>query len=165
MRRPWLRLVACLTLAAYLLTNLSFGMTAGVHVLAGLPFRGRTCSHTATNTTPSTLEALAHEATGETPKQRCCCKKGSQVPAPTDPSILDRVEGPCSPSSCPDPTCPCHSCPIPGGCAYCSVSKVPCCSSTHLLPFAFPCPGERVAESSLLYSPVHATQLIRPPRV
>ena len=165
MRRPWLRLVACLTLAAYLLTNIPVGATAGVHALAGLPCGGRACPHTATNTTPITLEANAPGSTAETPKKRCCCKKDSQAPAQTDQVVLDRVDGPCSRPSCPDPTCPCHSCPCPGGCAYCSVSKVPCCSSTHLLSFAFPCPGERVAESAQFYSPAHPGKLMRPPRV
>jgi hypothetical protein len=68
------------------------------------------------------------------------------------------------------PSCPNHEdskpcCPCPGGCAYCSVAKVPWTVAPALAPQAAVCVGQCLSEVSLLYIPPFHNTLIRPPRV
>jgi hypothetical protein len=67
------------------------------------------------------------------------------------------------------PSCPNHDdskpcCPFPGGCAYCSVAKVPWTVAPALVPQAAVYVGQCLSEVSLLYLPPFLGTLIRPPR-
>ena len=63
--------------------------------------------------------------------------------------------------SCPS-GCPC--CPCPGGCAYCSVAKVPCCHANVSVVEPTPSLEQGGAETALLIPPAHSGELIRPPK-
>jgi hypothetical protein len=85
-----------------------------------------------------------------------CCVEDADHPddqADSSPSCPDHHDG-------PKPCCPC-----PGGCAYCSVAKVPWAVTPTLAPQAAVCVGQCLSEVSLLYLPPFHGTLIRPPRV
>ena len=101
MRRPWLRLVACITAAAVLVTN-----TPGM--LAALRFHA---------TAAQLCHGCRHQA--DCP---CCSGHEQQTSATPDRRCHRSVnEGACQPNKEQQPSCPlCPACP--GGCPWCTVS-------------------------------------------
>jgi hypothetical protein len=75
---------------------------------------------------------------------------------------------PCCPSEPLDHSCPC--CPkkpagqCPGGCAFCSVAKVPCFGVSIPTVGPGPCVGTSLVESCPPYASPFPGKLIRPPR-
>src|SRR5262249_10842948 len=81
------------------------------------------------------------------------CDAESHSPAIFQGTATDDHSGsPCQP-------CPCST----GGCAHCSVAKVPCSLSGTLLGIPAPCFGQHPAEIPLLLPSAHRGELIRPP--
>ena len=63
------------------------------------------------------------------------------------------------------PRCPGHpSCPIPGGCALCCVSKVPCLAAHDSEPAPAPAVAPVLAEPAPLYASPSQGRLRRPPK-
>jgi hypothetical protein len=144
MPRKWLRPIAGVTLALFVVANGPLG--AGARA-AGC------CRHTANE--PATAE----------PTASCCehCRSEQKRAAPAEraPVTLDRSDNATDGSR----PCPQHgSCPCPGGCMFCSVAKVPCCVPVASLMVLMPCLEQSLAEDSLHFPPLLWGKLIRPPR-
>jgi hypothetical protein len=126
------RLVALLTLGAFLCANMPAATAALLRLLPGPAER-----HAA-----DACCGAAHPVRSDSVECPCHHWRHAES-APGD----GEDDEPCP--ACPDDT----SCPCPGGCAVCSVAKVPC---TGALPFfhgSAPCLGESVPDAPNLYSP------------
>jgi hypothetical protein len=75
---------------------------------------------------------------------------------------LVEVGNSAAPSPGDDLPCPC--CPCPGGCAFCSVAKVPCLSTVTVPAVITPCVDDDLDEAPPVYDAPFASQLTRPPR-
>ena len=153
MRRQWQRLVACVSLAAFLVANSHAGMALAAHLSAARP------SHAGVRS-PATSRSDRPECPG------CCrCAKHKSRDTANNARAPQDEDGTCGPSCphCPKtPSAP--KCPCPGGCALCSVAKVPHVVPTACLPWAAPCLGAKLPEPRSTYTPPCAGRLIRPPR-
>ena len=152
MPRHWLRLVTWVSLAAFLLTNTPGALVAAAHLL-GRPRHGHTCQH-------GCCQSCGHEATPGpgcgTEETAPCTIAGadseSHIPALVQAAASQERDG-----------SPCQSCPCSnGGCAHCSVTKVPCCFSGQALLAPALCLGH-LAEVPPLCPQPYCGELIRPP--
>lgn len=151
MSRRLLRLISCVCMVAYALTNTHVNLAWSQYVQL------RPVVQEASSTDESERSGCKHcakrgKATKPATGQQQCPKPSSEHPA------------------CPDspgcPGCPCgdHSCPIPGGCSMCSVAKAPCLTDSPTVNTGEPLAGEVAIEYARVHvSPFHAS-LIRPPR-
>ncbi len=138
MSRTWIRLVACLSMAAFLFANTHAGMAS--------------CAHCPDFALPSAAceQDAPHDHHGPA--------ADAQEAADADNHDGD--------SSCPD--CPeeqhCPTCPCPAGCAVCSVAKAPCLNT---LIFALT-PAQHLVAYLLDHTPSYLApfhgELTRPPR-
>jgi hypothetical protein len=177
MPHKWLRLISWVSLAAYFLAN-----TPAANVL-GAPFRvalppGRHVCQRCGGQPLEAAENLGAWSASATPKAlscKCCARLRRQVPNTTPQGLSDQrdecVSNTCCPAESSNPCCPCcptdpagPCCPCPGGCAFCSVAKVPCLGPLTLSPAPASGLGESLAETPLLYFPPPCAELIRPPR-
>src|SRR5581483_3280178 len=156
MDRRTSRLVALVMLLAFLFAN---GLAAS-HARWADP--GCTC----TNALPSDCPAaVAHASAGS----GCQHSGARSEPAHTETATADPME----PGYALHLPCPCHdsdsfpcpACPCPGGCAYCSVAKVPCFLSSPLLTDRDPCPGERITDAPPDCLSPYPREITRPPRL
>jgi hypothetical protein len=147
MPRKWLRLIAWVSLAAFLATNTYAGTAAAVHLTPSAP-----------RTNPATVPAPAADDE-VTPCCKHCAKKARDAypPARAEPAPDPCPDGPCCPKG---PCCPC-----PGGCALCNVVKVPCLAPSVPFLFAAPCLGDRPGEAAPLYTSPFHERLTRPPKL
>src|SRR5581483_5946643 len=121
-------LVACLSLLAYLLSH--------THVNLAL----------ARCTFPSKSSSRAETETGQKAAPRClhCHHRGASADVRPGGKTQEQDHDSSAPRCPSDPSCPCcpsdqSNCPVPGGCALCSISKAPCVTSLPLVePFAGP---------------------------
>jgi hypothetical protein len=171
MFRSWPRLVACLSLVAYLLTHTHAGLALHIPI------------HPKKD--PSTSRAEDSNENAVQPPADCfdcphCAKRArlAAANAAKKPNRRAEVQNTSAPparqgeskesnSSCPDnpgdpdrPTCPC-----PEGCAMCSVAKTPCVTANLLLPQPVACLSACLVEEAFLYAPPAQNGVIRPPRV
>lgn len=124
MSRNWIRLIACLSMAAYLLAN--------THAAFALRAQLRS-SFLASAAKDSSSEKQNGSKTQSRAKCKCCGQ-------PVNAHSATCQEAQCQDDTCPEPanngddcTCPCcpgkkpfdSSCPCPDGCALCCVAKVP----------------------------------------
>jgi hypothetical protein len=148
MRRNRRRLIAGLTLAAFLVVD-------GSAIARTLPCQ-RTCK---------TCQKLAACNGGSiTPKGGipCCerCSRDRETARLKSESSLEAQPGcPCSNQESPRNSCPC-----PGGCAYCCVGKVPCVTPLSILVIAALPESWRSLESSNCYSSPFCGKQTPPPR-
>jgi len=160
MRQTWLRLVVCVSLMAFLAANTPAGITLVLHLLAG---------QTPAADDPRSHCDLAHsheeEVTDDSESLTCCTcgeDKARSCQASQHPEERDTPCGPSCPA-CPgspsDPKCPC-----PGGCALCSVAKVPCVVPSVCVTCSAPCLGANSLEPHPVYTSPFTGRLIRPPR-
>jgi hypothetical protein len=179
MPRQRLHLISWISLAAYFVANTPTALVLGAPAWVDLAPECQACQ-TCGRQPPGAANHLGPRCTPTAPRVRgckCCARLRHQVPNTTpqgpqdhrhecggDPCLGSPAES--SNPSCPgcpeDPSCPC--CPCPGGCAFCSVAKVPCLSPLTFSLAATFGSGERLAEKSLLYFPPPSAKLIRPPR-
>lgn len=148
MSRKWLRVAACVTLAAFLVAN---GLPSAHARPMGCPCRQA-------GNEPATAAPTAEPAPSGC---KHCRAKERQAGASIAQTNLDQPDG------SPGRSCPCQdpgSCPCPGGCIFCSVAKVPCCAPVAAVTVLMPCLGQKLLEDSLLFPPPHGGKLIRPPR-
>ena len=136
-----LRLVSLLSLVAYLLVNTHLNLALGSFAL-GSPAE----SHGPAEANESKPAQCKH----------CAQKAKSENPPPTE----DRV---------PSDGCPCcptdqGSCPIPGGCAMCSIAKAPCLNAILWIEVLATMSVELVPEYSYSYVTPFSDGLARPPR-
>jgi|SRR5437899_2533559 len=141
MTRASLRLVACVTAVAVLLTN-----TPGL--LAAMRFQGgpaRVCHQ------------CCHDS-------HCDCHEESPGRSDEDRGQCLANEG--GPFKNNGPSCPfCPSCPGgPAPCHWCSVSHVIGTLPAPSLHLADDAPPQRLPESALVLPAAHGGELIRPPR-
>jgi hypothetical protein len=169
MKRKWLRLIAYLSLAAYLLVNTQAAEALSTHfqfVLSqpsqnapnSCKGQGREADHSRKDAPARTCSSCKH-----------CAKQKQKVSHPPDQEGTDHDH------ASPEPSCPCcpdgpgdrssPSCPCPGGCAFCTVAKVPCLTTLTLSVGPSPCVGESAAEQPFCYVGPCRGGLIRPPRV
>lgn len=149
MHRPWLRLVSYLSLAAFLLANQPAAMTAFV--------RGGGPGHVHEHSPDCWHCSCLKQETAVEPSACDCAECCSEAPAG---SSLD----PSQPASTSHDHSSCPCCPCPGGCAYCSVAKVPCCHARVAVGELILSLEEGCAESTMLLPPAHSGKLIRPPK-
>lgn len=152
MCRRWLRLVSCVCMVAYALTNTHLNLAWSQYLL----------------TKPVASESAATDDSKPSGCKHCAskAKPGNANSEKQPPSK------PCSDCpSCPSgPGCPCcpngdNSCPVPGGCSMCSVAKAPCLTHVPAFqPFVSPV-GESTIERPIAYVPPSHASLIRPPRI
>jgi len=139
MRRKWLRLLVCVNVTTFLVANTHAGSVAAARLLA-----------------PQHAGHVSHSREHSEPCSHCA---GHASLASTTPD--EEEDGTPSCPGCPDgPKCPC-----PGGCALCSIAKVP-----HSTPgICLTCPSTdfeiRLPDPSPIYTSPFASRLIRPPRV
>src|SRR5262245_10967329 len=127
----WSNLVSAVSMAAFLVANMP-GLQASFEGMLGAK-QACPCA-AATESQVHTIRSL-HEETGPSCKH-CRAKKKSPGAGGF------RQKNSKNAARCPCPSCPCQhqdkSCPCPGGCAFCSVAKVPCHTvpspCTHLAP-------------------------------
>ena len=142
MPRKWSRLVALVSLVAFLAANTHAGA-----VLTRL------------TTAPSAPE---HDDSAAESGPSTCCHCHDETPEATTAQTADDrcPSGPECPHCPKGPTCPC-----PGGCATCNVAKVPCCVPPPNFSVAEVFLGDSPEALPSFYSPPAAGSLIRPPRV
>jgi hypothetical protein len=158
MNRKLRSLVTCVSLVAFFAANTH----AGTAIAACL-----STNRAGGEFSLAKEHSTAEGATGEHSGRLCCHEEGDN-----DADVVEHDEhGPCD-SSCPDSNCPdCpkspgHSkCPCPGGCALCSVAKVPCPVAAACQVFEIPCLGASVAHAETPYTPPFCDVMLRPPRV
>lgn len=165
--RSCLRLVACLSMAAYFIANTPALPALGARAPAIRSLHGDASrALVARANSPSATRPCPHCA-----KPRCLAGKvvSPNVPVCSQSSFTGSC--PCCPNSPPDLPCPCcpkgpdgRSCPCPGGCAFCTPAKVPCPGHSAERPRPGPCLGETVGETCPPYIPPFKGKLIRPPR-
>jgi hypothetical protein len=149
MHRTWQRLVACLSLMAFLCAN--------SQMACALP-HAWFCSCRSTSPSSSVVcEAAA-------PGPSCCKHCAARKAPPIKSEVVQEQASDDQPA--PDQSDPplCPTCPCPGGCAYCNLAKIPCLLSSELLTVLVPCLDQGHAEGSLLIPPAPCGKLIRPPR-
>jgi hypothetical protein len=178
MRKTWSHLMIVLTLAGYFLGNTHAGQAIAMHFQC-LPQEGES-KH---GSKPATEETPIEDKQPTQNKQQdeCSdcphCKKRAQAAAETSsnalaglrgskkPGVADRSRGsgssdcPCCPGEPHEP-----SCPGPGGCALCSVAKIPCIAVGLLMTMPTTCTGQCAVDLAFLYVPPCSSGLIRPPR-
>lgn len=154
MSRRWLRLVSCMSLVAYLLSN------THLH----LAFAG--CTHS------SCAAKTAEKPTEKSKPVTTKCKHCAKQQQPTSEKGQTKDHDPNCPG-CPDcpfgPSCPCcpngnHPCPVPGGCAMCSVAKAPCLTVALSCDPFLGATFDTVPEVSISYVPPSSDGMIRPPK-
>lgn len=160
MRRKRLRLVACVSLVAFLVANTHAGTALAAHLLAAHSELGHARDAAAAKHPASAQQEVKPERPG-------CCHGQKHTNRAGDGSegVGDQDDCPCAPS-CPDcPKGPCGpKCPCPGGCALCNVAKIPHVAPVASLPASAPCLGASLPEPHVFYTPPPAGRLIRPPR-
>ena len=153
MRGKWLRLVACVSLVAILVAPSHAGMAAA-RLLTAPPSAGH----------PSApAHGEPHPSDGESTCASCCHGAVGHCRAAAAPR--DQSRTPCDPDCphCPRGPFP-PKCPCPGGCALCSVAKVPCLFSAPCFASPAPCLGDSVTEPPPPYNAPFSRTLLRPPR-
>jgi hypothetical protein len=161
------RLIACASLVVYLLANTHVNLAIGSHVE---PARESTSAPTPAQQNggenPLPPEDLVSECphcakrlkeAAEQRKAKTDKKCSASERENSDPSLPD--DCPCCPKTPGAPSCPC-----PGGCALCSVAKVPCLVPDAPVPLSFFCLGDCLVEETFYYLPPFSGGLIRPPR-
>src|SRR5207245_67950 len=137
MPRHWLRLVTWVSLVTFLLTNTPGALVAAAQMLGGRPCHGHACQHVC-------CHSCGHEATPEsgcTAVETAPCTTDSADSESPIPALVQAVASQERDSS------PCQSCPCStGGCAHCSITKVPCCFSGLALLTPALCLGQNLAE-------------------
>lgn len=178
MTRFRLRLVSLVTLVCYLVTN--------AHVSVGLGATRSARQQAPPNVAEPVLEESQQEsepdADKENAKQPTRCKHCAEQQAkkaeqtssnsPPEEKPSEPSPAPCQDSDDPcDDSCPCcptapggKPCHIPGGCAYCSVAKIPCLAEMPLCHDADACFGEARSDLPVFYTPPSCGGLIRPPK-
>jgi hypothetical protein len=148
-RKWWQRLVACISLVAFLAANTH----AGTAIAASVAAR------------PAGKPGHVANAKGKKASRRSCCHCVKDKDRRIPDAPRDHGNDPCSPS-CPDcPKGPGDSkCPCPGGCALCSVAKVPCPVVAASPIHEAPCLEGSVTEIEPSYLSPAIRTLIRPPR-
>jgi hypothetical protein len=163
------RLVACVSLLAYFLANTHANLVIGAYI-EPTPVSATTKSTAPKDSEPAT--APSEEPASECPhcakrlkakaarvaKQQQHAQSDTQQPAPDGKPVC---------ASC-DEACPCcpktPACPCPGGCALCSVAKVPCLVADAPMPSSSVCVGDFLVEEAFSYLSPFSGGLIRPPR-
>jgi hypothetical protein len=152
------RLIAIAALVAFLATN-SYGIS---HMRQ--PLSDCTCEQNPSNHDVEESEALESEAHSDC--EHCHATQVQSGPHSNEPSSVEQL------SASHSPTCPCHgigfpcpSCPCPGGCAFCSVAKVPCVPPVALLMDATPTKEDNFIEVAQSYTSPFTGTLTRPPKV
>lgn len=152
----WVRLVAWVALAAFLVAN---GTAIAHH---SLPSSSCRCGDASCRVS----EGVSSGNAPSSACQHCRAKQKSQIAFGVSQGNDDRQ------LSSSSPACPCKhqnpskpSCPCPGGCMFCSVAKLPCTAPTILSPVYIICTGSCLAEVPLLHLSPFCGKLIRPPRI
>ncbi len=140
--RAWLRLIGWLGLVALLGPHLPATVALVACCTGGVPDR---------HAEPRTSGTVA--ATG----CKHCAKKA-----------LARARA--APASALRPACPgsrpcCPLCPVPGGCALCNLTKVPCLVPPLVFPAADPLLGGTTCDPAPLYASPFCGRLTPPPKV
>ena len=151
----WVRLIACVALAAFLVAN---GTAVAHH---SLPLPRCRCGDAAC--APS--KDISPDNAPASPCQHCRAKQKRQIAFDSSQGNNHRQISPSSPA------CPCEQenptkfpCPCPGGCMVCNVAKVPCVAPTILPPESITCTGHCLAETPPIFLPPFCGELMRPPR-
>lgn len=144
MRGKWLRLVACVSLGAFLAANAYAGMASAAHFRLTSPPTDTTCPKP-----DDEQHALADDCDCES----CCHHAETPRSREHAPCCPDCPKGPCSPE-----------CPCPGGCALCSIAKVPCLLASPCFSSRGPCLEDSLTEAPSAYAPPFSGTLTRPPR-
>jgi hypothetical protein len=135
--RKRLRLIACVGLVAFLAANTHAGL-ALAGSLDGLPCPGCEAGGVAHD----------HRKARVDPQEQ-----GDHDRCPCDPDCPDCPKEPHGPQS-----------PCPGGCAFCSVAKVPCLAADSGLTQPSLCLGSSSPEQTALSLSEFSSRLLRPPR-
>jgi hypothetical protein len=153
-----LRLVAMASLAAYLLANTNASLA--------VQFIPRPARTTVQNPSPPAEEVPAN------PKKCKHCSKpaeSNETPAEGHKSSSPQSS---NKDDCTEPSCPCcpadpdhKNCPCPGGCAICSVAKVPLLPPLNLDFEQAICLGNCLGIDSFQYISPICDGLDRPPRI
>lgn len=140
----WRRLIACITLATFLVANRPAGLPAAVPFLSSSASAGHTdgcqCSRCA-----------------KSGAAFCSCQRPARTAS--GPQVETPQNDPDQRPGDPGPSCPC-----PGGCIYCNHAKAPCLLLVNLLPLPAPCLGFSFVEPSPPQLPPFCGELMRPPR-
>jgi hypothetical protein len=152
------RPIAVAALVAFLVAN-CYGISHST-----LPFSGCTCANHQPNHEPEASESC--DSLPDCHSEHCHAYHDQ---GQSEPMVMPSGEhyaesaSPVSPYQGISHPCPC--CPCQGGCAFCSVAKVPCLLPAELSMNTTPARGDGVSEVIQSYtSPFHGT-LTRPPRV
>jgi len=123
-------------------------LVAVVSLLAFLAGNGSAITHA--------RSSFSHHTCGEGGCENCLTEEHAH----STPSVVE-VGGSTTPShdELPGPSCPC-----PGGCAFCSVAKVPGLSPLVAPAIVTRCLDDCLDEMPCVYVPPFCGQLIRPPR-
>ena len=153
----WLRLLACVNVATFLVAN--------THV--GASIAGHLSPRTGTSTSQTDCRS-ACGSPGDDPHKHgasSCCHRPEDESQTSEASEVaqDQSRAPCCPD-CPDrPFSP--KCPCPGGCPSCNVAKVPCLLSASCVTVSSCCLGDSVTEPPTCYTPPFSGRMRRPPRI
>jgi hypothetical protein len=168
MRTLCSRLVASVVVVAYFLANTHASLVIDAHLQ----------SHASSGAVPDSQTAetphgqkhddecphCSHCNEREHGTERTCAhaddgSQGSQTSRSNCPDGPAGSECPCCPNGPSESTCPC-----PGGCALCSVAKIPCVCTGLLQMMPVTCTGQCKVDEAFLYVPPSSSGLMRPPR-
>jgi len=150
----WRSLVAGLALVAFLVANGPVFPHA-----SGLASRCA-CSLALANTAQADTAGIPTRPTCN----HCRSKLASQPASPSSASSGRLEDAGCPSGPCSDGGSEQGSCPCPGGCASCSVAKVPCSLPSVPSPTPVACLGPNQGEGPPLYSPPSFVGLTPPPK-
>lgn len=167
MSRAWQRLISCVSVVALLLANTHAG-TAVSAFLREAPSQPRADGGT------DRPGKSAPEGTESRPSSGCkhCTNRARAAAAVSRSERAGKNastwSGPASHNDGVEEPCPCcpkgPSCPIPGGCAMCSVAKTLCTNLLPVLPRPDAIVGNCVTDYPVLYLPPSGEGMTRPPR-
>ena len=160
MSRQLLRLVSCMSLVAYFLANTHLNLVFAAFA------KPTCCAGTeATNSTGGESK--------ENKPRKCkhCAQRDASDEAPTDKKQPKNHDSNCP--GCPDSplghSCPCcpqgdHSCPVPGGCAMCTIAKAPCLTPNVAADLSGSALFEFVPDLCFSYASPLSDSMARPPK-
>jgi hypothetical protein len=151
MARPWLRLVAYVSLAAFLAAN--------------GPFAFRACLASAGGCHCPNLAQRGADPAEKHTHRSCQPYRDRGLDEAMDERRLQTTD---HHEELADRDCPCHGsntpCQESGGCTYCNVAKTLSCVGLPSIPLTETGPSQGIEELTFSLPAQHVARLIRPPR-
>jgi hypothetical protein len=154
------RLIAVLTLVAFLTTN-CYGLSRAQRSISACTCeKTHTDSETDCGDCDTATDSGCKHCQARVPQSGIAADASAKVEQTGQVFTAASSTRPCHGNDLPYPTCPC-----PGGCAFCSVAKVPCLLSPAPVLDTALSEGDGLDDAPPSYFPPFSGTLTRPPRI